>query len=76
MKHLFSLLLLLFVVTTAFGQCYVKEYSTNRRILKVDGDYVLDYPSNRRIYKFENDYLVSYSGYRRLLKIEGNYIIR
>lgn len=73
---LFLFCLLIGMSTSVFSQCYVKEYSTNRRILKVDGDYVLDYSSNQRLYKFENEYLVSYSGYKRLLKFEGDYIVR
>ena len=61
LKRLVLLSFLIFISLAAFGQCYVSEYSSNRRILKVDGDYVVDYSSNRRIYKFENaNRIISY----------------
>ena len=76
MRQIFYLIIMVFITTYTYSQCYVKEYPSNRRILRVDGDYVLDYTSNKRIYKFDNDYLVSYSGSKRLLKFDGDYIIR
>ncbi|MEY4107273.1 MAG: hypothetical protein RL181_1615 [Bacteroidota bacterium] len=61
---------------SAYGQCYVEQYSNYRKVLRVDDDYVLEYPSYKRLYKFDGDYLLAYPGYQRLLKFDGEYIVR
>jgi hypothetical protein len=73
---LFSLLLFLFSSLNSFSQCYITDYRTGKRTLKVDGNNISFYSTGQRVYKMDDAYLLSYPGCNRLLKMDGNYIIR
>ena len=79
MNHIraFLLLVVTFSLSSiATSQCFVQDYSSNRKVLKVDGDYVLNYSNNTKLYKFDGDYIVDYKNYKKMLKMDGDYVVR
>ena len=58
------------IISVSIGkaQCTIKDYSTFKNILRVDGDYVQTYDTFRRIYKIDGSFLLAYNTYKKLLK--------
>ena len=63
-------------VSMGKAQCTIKDYSTFKNVLRVDGDFVQTYDTYRRVYKIDGPFLLAYNTYKKLLKFESGYIIR
>jgi len=71
--------LLLFLNSLAFvasGQCYVRDYTTMRKLLRVEGDFVVEPFTFKRLYKLDGQYLLVHDSFRRLLYFENGHVLR
>ena len=75
-KLFISFFILVISVSIGKAQCTIKDYSTLKNVLRVDGDFVQTYDTFRRIYKIDGPFLLAYNTYKKLLKFEGGFIIR
>ena len=67
-KLFISFFILVISASIGKAQCTIKDYSTYKNVLKVDGDYVQTYDTFRRIYKIDGPFLLAYNTYKKLLK--------
>ena len=70
MKKIIILSLMFLTISFVKAQCYIIDYNSYKKVLKVDGDYVLDYSSYKKLYKFDGEYLIDYSSYKKIAKLE------
>ena len=63
-------------VVGTIGNTVVREYSTARKLLVIQGQYVLRYSDYRKLYAFDGKYLVDYATRRKLAFVDGNYVLR
>jgi hypothetical protein len=61
----------LFFFTGVYAGCYIKDYSSGKRLYQYDGKYIKDYSSGKRLLEFSGSYVKAYSSGERLMESTG-----